>query len=204
MALQSDGCCKSIVLIALLLTILTVAVHAQRARGELRIEVRDSQGAAIACNAELVSQENQFHRSFQIASEGQYLAHDIPFGVYRLSVDAKGFAPWAEVLEVRAEVPTYVAVTLRLTPVTTQVEVSDSSTLVDPERTGTQYSIGTRTLAENLPAQPGRDLSDLVDDLPGWVYEANGVLHPRGSEYDVQYVVNGVPLTENRSPAFRW
>ena len=202
MALQSDGCCKSIVLIALLLTILTVAVHAQRARGELRIEVRDSQGAAIACNAELVSQENQFHRSFQIASERQYLAHDIPFGVYRLSVDAKGFAPWAEVLEVRAEVPTYVAVTLRLTPVTTQVEVSDSSTLVDPERTGTQYSIGTRTLAENLPAQPGRDLSDLVDDLPGWVYEANGVLHPRGSEYDVQYVVNGVPLTENRSPAF--
>jgi outer membrane cobalamin receptor len=42
----------------------------------------------------------------------------------------------------------------------------------------------------------------LVDDEPGWLYEANGVLHPRGSEYDVQYVVDGVPLTENRSPAF--
>src|SRR5256886_1816414 len=36
----------------------------------------------------------------------------------------------------------------------------------------------------------------------GWVYEANGVLHPRGSEYDVQFVVDGLPLTQNRSLAF--
>jgi outer membrane receptor for Fe3+-dicitrate len=27
-------------------------------------------------------------------------------------------------------------------------------------------------------------------------------LHPRGSEYDVQFVVDGLPLTQNRSPAF--
>ena len=39
-------------------------------------------------------------------------------------------------------------------------------------------------------------------EQPGWVYEANGVLHPRGSEYDVQFVVDGLPLTQNRSPAF--
>ena len=37
---------------------------------------------------------------------------------------------------------------------------------------------------------------------PGWLLEANGVLHPRGSEYDKQYVVDGIPVLENRSPAF--
>jgi hypothetical protein len=42
----------------------------------------------------------------------------------------------------------------------------------------------------------------LIDGQPGWLYEANGVLHPRGSEYAVQFVVDGVPLNENRSPAF--
>jgi hypothetical protein len=41
-----------------------------------------------------------------------------------------------------------------------------------------------------------------VSEQPGWLYEANGVLHPRGSEYDVQFVVDGLPLTQNRSPAF--
>jgi outer membrane cobalamin receptor len=32
--------------------------------------------------------------------------------------------------------------------------------------------------------------------------EANGILHPRGSEYQTQFVVDGIPLTDNRSPAF--
>src|SRR5439155_523521 len=49
---------------------------------------------------------------------------------------------------------------------------------------------------------PARELLDLVSEQPGWLYEANGVLHPRGSEYDVQFVVDGLPLTQNRSPAF--
>ncbi len=32
--------------------------------------------------------------------------------------------------------------------------------------------------------------------------EANGVLHPRGSEYQTLFVVDGIPMDENRSPAF--
>jgi hypothetical protein len=64
------------------------------------------------------------------------------------------------------------------------------------------YTIGAQTMAEQLPSQPGRGVLDAVDAQPGWVYEANGVLHPRGSEYDVQFVVDGLPVTENRSPAF--
>jgi hypothetical protein len=86
--------------------------------------------------------------------------------------------------------------------VATQVQVSDAATLLDPSRTGTVYAVGHETLGEVVATQPGRSLSDLVDDLPGWLYEANGVLHPRGSEYDVQYVIDGMPITENRSPAF--
>ena len=82
------------------------------------------------------------------------------------------------------------------------MEVSDAATLVDPSRTGTAYSVGRQTLGEAISVQPSRSLSDQVDDLPGWLYEANGILHPRGSEYDVQYVIDGVPVTENRSPAF--
>ena len=77
-----------------------------------------------------------------------------------------------------------------------------SATLVDPYRTGTQFSIGPQTLHETAASQPGRGLSDLVNELPGWVYESNGMLHPRGSEYDVQCVVDGLPLTQNRSAAF--
>lgn len=177
-------------------------LRAQSVRGELRIEVHDSQGAALPSAAELVSDGNQFRRDFQISGDAQYIAQNLPFGIYRLSIRAKGFALWTKAIEVRSEVPVHIAVTLGVAPVTTEVEVTDSVTLLDPNRTGTEFSIGHQALAENTAAQPGRELSDLVDSLPGWLYEANGVLHPRGSEYDVQYVLNGVPLTENHSPAF--
>jgi Carboxypeptidase regulatory-like domain len=197
---QHELRCHWVVLVILLA--ISEGVHAQRSRGELRIEVYDPHGATLAATAELASDGNQVRRTLQIAQDGRFVAQDLPFGIYRLSVRAKGFAPWTDLVTLRSEVPMNVAVTLGLARVTTQVEVTDSLTLVDPNRTGSQYTFGRQALVENMAVQPGRDLSDLVNELPGWTYEANGVLHPRGSEYDVQYVVNGVPLTENRSPAF--
>src|SRR5438105_3888656 len=175
--------------------------NAQRARGELRIEVHDPQGAAVPTQAELVSDANEFRRTFQVGADGHYALQDLPFGVYRLSVNTEGFAPWSGLVEVGSEVPVHISVTLALAAVATQVQVSDAATLVDPSRTGTVYPVGHETLGEVVATQPGRSLSDLVDDLPGWLYEANGVLHPRGSEYDVQYVIDGLPITENRSRA---
>jgi hypothetical protein len=180
----------------------STGVHALRARGEVRIEVHDPRSASVASTGELVSDGNQFRRNFHTDHDGRYVAQDLPFGVYRLSLNAEGFALWTDVIEIRSEVPKRVSVTLSLAPVRTQVEVTEPTTLVDPNGLGTQYAIGHQALSENITSQPGRDLSDLVNDMPGWLYEANGVLHPRGSEYDVQYVVNGVPVTENRSPGF--
>lgn len=188
----------------LLLLLLSGApiVHAQGERGELHIDIRDPQGATLSVTGELTSGATQYRRGFATGVDGHYVAQDLPFGVYRLSVNAAGFAAWTQLVEVRSELPVSVEVTLGLAGVKSQVEVSDAATLVDPNRTGAQYAIGKQWVRESIGAQPGRDLSDLVDDLPGWLYEANGVLHPRGSEYDVQYVVDGLPLTQNRSPAF--
>src|SRR5713226_4512803 len=175
---------------------------AQRVRGELRGEVHDPHGTPVPSPGELVSESNGFRRTFVAGSEGRYVAQDLPFGVYRLSLQAEGFAPWSDLVEIRSEVPVRVAVTLGVAPLTTRVEVNDSATLVDPYSTGSQYSIGRQMIEEHDAAQPGRELLDLVSEQPGWLYEANGVLHPRGSEYDVQFVVDGLPLTQNRSPAF--
>src|SRR3989475_9402310 len=176
--------------------------RAQRVRGELRLEVHDPHGAAVSPAGELISEANGIRRTFVAGPEGRYVAQDLPFGIYRLSLQAEGFAPWSDLVEIHSEVPVRVAITLGVAPVTTQVQVNDSATLVDPYSTGSLYSIGRQAIEEHDAAQPGRELLDLVAEEPGWVYEANGVLHPRGSEYDVQFVVDGLPLTQNRSPAF--
>ncbi len=202
MAMPIAGKTRRAVYLLLMILAAALAAHAQRARGELRLEVRDPQGAALAAKAELVCEANQVQRAFQVGADGRYTAQDLAFGIYRLSLASEGFAAWSNLVEIRSELPVRVAVTLGVAPVSTQVQVNDSATLVDPYRTGTIYSIGREAISEELSAQPGRDLLDLVAQQPGWLYEANGVLHPRGSEYGVQFVVDGLPMTQNRSPTF--
>ena len=175
---------------------------AQRLRGEVHLEVRDPGGAGVAAHGEILSEGNGFQRTLQIAADGHLLLQDLPFGVYRLRLTADGFAPWSGVVEVHSEVPVKLSVTLGVATVTTHVQVNDEITLVDPTRTGTLYTVGQKAIREEVSPQPGRDILNLVASQPGWLFEANGVLHPRGSEYDVQFVVDGQPQTQNRSPAF--
>ncbi len=178
------------------------AAQAQQQRGELRLEVHDSTGARLVSSVELVSEINQLRRMATTDAAGEYTALDLPFGLYRLSVSHQGFRTATQVVRISSEVPLHVSVTLGLAPLQSSFDVTDSATLLDPERSGSVNSVGSQAIAEHLPAQPGRGLLDLIDAQPGWLYESNGVLHPRGSEYDVQFVVDGVPLDENRSPAF--
>jgi len=80
-----------------------------------------------------------------------------------------------------------------------EIPVHCTATLLDPDQTGTVYHI-TREAPQPISA-PGRVVIDVVRTQPGWLVEANGVLHPRGSEYDTQVVVDGMPQFDNRSPA---
>jgi len=175
---------------------------AQRDRGELQIEVHDPQGAILTASGEISSEGNQFHLNFVIGDDGHYAIQDLAFGVYRVSVSHSGFVPAVQLVEIRSVVPQHLSMTLGLKPIETQVQVSETETLVDPSRTSEVYTIGSQTIGEQLSPQAGRGVLDVVDAQPGWLQEANGVLHPRGSEYDVQFVVDGLPMTENRSPGF--
>jgi TonB-dependent Receptor Plug Domain len=69
---------------------------------------------------------------------------------------------------------------------------------MDPDVPSSVMQIGSQQVQDRL----GRSVQDLVDSQPGWLYEGNAVLHPRGSEYQTQFVVDGIPLTDNRSPSF--
>jgi len=175
---------------------------AQRDRGELQIDVRDPQGATLTASGEVVSEGNQFHLNFDVGNDGHYAVQDLAFGVYRVSVSHSGFVPIVQLVEIRSMVPQHLSLTLGLRPVETQMQVSETETLVDTTRTSAVYTIGSQTIGEQVSPQAGRGVLDVVNAQPGWLEEANGVLHPRGSEYDVQFVVDGLPMTENRSPGF--
>ena len=74
--------------------------------------------------------------------------------------------------------------------------------MLDVHQSGAVSRVGREALEQRVAAWAGRSLADIVNTQPGWLLEANGILHPRGSEYQVQYVFDGLPVTDNRSPSF--
>ena len=175
---------------------------AQPNTGEVHLKVTDPAGLGVSASVEIVSDALQFRSTFTTDAQGSVVARRLAFGAYQVNVAAPGFAPFTGIVQVRSVVPSEFRVTLAVAAVQTQLTVRPGETLIDPSQTATASYIGTATLQRRLTALPGRALPDLVNTQPGWLLEANGILHPRGSEYQTQYVVDGLPLTENRSPAF--
>ena len=178
------------------------ALFGQSNTGELRLSVTDPSGLGVKSSVELVCEANQFQQSFETDDNGNLVAKRLAFGVYRLRVERSGFAVFTDSLEIRSAIPFAFAAKLSIAGPTTSVVVKDSDTLIDPYRTGTIYRIGTDMIETRVSSLPGRSLQDLINTQPGWLYEGNAVLHPRGSEYQTQFVLDGIPLTDNRSPSF--
>jgi outer membrane cobalamin receptor len=175
---------------------------AQSNTGELRIRVTDPSGLGVKSAVELVSEANQFQKTLTTDGAGDLVVKRIPFGVYRVQIDHPGFAGFRDSLEVRSAVALDYTAKLSIAAANTSVLVNDADTLIDPHRTGDINRIGSDMIQERVSSLPGRSLQDLVNSQPGWLYEGNAVLHPRGSEYQTQLVVDGIPLTDNRSPSF--
>jgi len=148
---------------------------------ELRLEVHDPHGIGRVASGELVSESPWFRRTFVAGPEGRYSCARSSVWSLPLSLQAEGFAaverfgrntlrgagargPW----------------TLGVAPVTKQVQVNDSATLVDPYSTGSLYSIGRQAIEEHDAAQPGARTVGPVSEQRVGCNEANGVLHPRG------------------------
>ena len=179
-----------------------LSAAAQSNDGELRLKVTDPSGLGVRCTVELLSEANQYRNALTTDADGTLIAKRLPYGIYQVQIHRKGFAPVSETVDIRSAVPANLDFRLTLAKVETSVTVSDSETLIDPYRAGSVNQIGSDTIQNRPASLPGRSLQDLVNSQPGWLYEGNAVLHPRGSEYQTQFVIDGIPLTDNRSPAF--
>lgn len=185
-----------------LLALFASALSGQTQTGELRIALTDSTGLPVHGSVSLVSEANEYSRTFNAESDGTVTAKRLPFGLYRTEARYEGLTSNSGLIEIRSAIPKSVKLVLGPAAIASTVYVNDASTLIDPNRTGTINRIGRETIRDRESSLPGRSIADLVVTQPGWLFEANGVLHPRGSEYQVQYVLNGVPLDDVRAPGF--
>ena len=176
--------------------------YGQANEGALHLVVTDATGHGLTAAVEIVSQSNQYARSLSTNPGGALDLAGLPFGLYSLNLHRDGFASVHSSIEIHSSIPTQLAVQMKVAPLTESVKVSATDTLLAVDQAGSVDEVGKDAIRQRLGSVPGRSLQDLVNTQPGWIFEGNAVLHPRGSEYQTQFVVDGIPLTDNRSPSF--
>ena len=182
--------------------LLALPLSAQSNAGELRLKVTGPDGLPLKALIDLSSDALQFRRSFSTDDSGNFVTRNLLFARYRLQVRSQSFSAYDGVIDIHSALPADYVIQLNIAALSTAVNVTAENTLLDPERTTSINHLDSKAIADRPASLPGRALPDLIDSQPGWLYEGNAVLHPRGSEYQTQFVVDGVPLTDNRSPSF--
>ena len=178
-------------------------LYGQTRLGRVVVQIQDESSTVVPGVTVFIA-SNQTHVSMNLLTNdwGEAVFQGLQFGAYRVAVDDSRFEPNTQDFLVSTEVSQSLLLRLKVRGFASQVTVSGFSPLVDPQKDSSSLYQGETQIRQRLASLPNRDFVDMVGSLPGWILEANGVLHPRGSEYQTQYVSDGVPMYENRSPGF--
>jgi len=157
-----------------------VVLLGQTNSGELRLKVTDPSGLAVKAPIQIIGEASQYRRVLSTDDQGTLTVQRLPDGVYQLQINMPGFAEVTQSVDVHSSIATEHSIQLKIVAQSESVTVSAVDTLINPEQAGSVSQLGADSVQNRVSSIPGRSIQDLVNSQPGWLYEGNAVLHPRG------------------------
>jgi hypothetical protein len=191
--------------ISILITLfLFQSLFAQARIGAVQGTVKDPSGALVRDARVTVTQPvTGYTQTVQTDQQGSFKLVNIPFNTYKLRAEAPGFQSAEQSIDLESTIPANIELSLSLVGATAAVTVTaDNSAILEQDRTSSDTDLNQTLLERPIGAAPSRAIESMVASAPGFVTDDNGRMHPRGSESQVQYVVDGVPVTDNMSAIF--
>ncbi len=184
--------------------LLTAAAVAQTIYGSVTGTVTDPQGNVIAgAIVSITNPVSGLNRQTTTNATGGFSFDDVPFGSYHVTVTAPGFSAMTADASVRSAVP------VSLSP---QLTVSSSVQTVNVDAGAEDVVSNTPTAHTDLDANalgtiPYQNTNGAVSSLltlatPGIAQDSNGIIHAQGEHQDVQFSVDGQPISDQQSRQF--
>ncbi|HUR37072.1 MAG TPA: TonB-dependent receptor [Terriglobales bacterium] len=171
--------------------------------GTVQGTVTDPSGAVVPnATVNLSSAISGYKQSTTTNETGFYKFSNVPFVTFTIHAEAPGFAHGDSTAELRSNVPLIINLTLAMKTSKQEVTVTETAAVLETTSASTHHDLDYMQLQKAPVVGAGRGVEALVQTVPGVVQDDNGRMHPRGSESQVQYVVDGVPITDNMSSAF--
>jgi hypothetical protein len=193
------------VLFAVQVAFLVAAVLAQTGNsGSIEGVVLDPSGKTVAnATVEITNAVSGLARTTNTAKDGTFRFTNVPFNPYHLTVNASGFAPASQDVEVRSSVSTRVDISLTLGVASTTVVVeSTGADLLETD--STFHTDVDRELFQNVPLESSSSsVSSLVTlTTPGVAADSNGLFHGLGDHAQNSFSLDGQPITDQQSKVF--
>ena len=194
--------CIAVALISLMMS----AAYGQSGgnSGSVSGVVTDPTGAVVPdAQVEIHNPVSQFSRSATTDGAGKFGFPNVPFNPYHVSVNATGFAPYAQDVEVRSTVPVTVSVGLKIAGSAQNVTV-EANTVDLLENEPTFHTDVDRGLFDKLPLESqSSSLSSLVTlASPGIAADSNGLFHGLGDHAENSFSLDGQPINDQQSKVF--
>ncbi|HEU4833860.1 MAG TPA: TonB-dependent receptor, partial [Pyrinomonadaceae bacterium] len=185
------------------LILLGPTAFSQARIGSVQGVVKDPGGALVPNATITVTQPvTGYRQTTQTDAQGSFKLVNIPFNTYKVRAEANGFQPAEESIDLETTVPLNLELSVTLEQTSAAVTITTGGAMLEPDRTSSDTDINQTILERPLGAAPSRAIESIVASTPGFVTDDNGRMHPRGSESQVQYVIDGVPVTDNMSAIF--
>ena len=185
------------------LLLLPQAITAQSNTGSIRGIVTDRSGAVIPnARLQLSNAITQYQQTTISDHQGAYRLLDVPLNDYTLTVEAPGFEPITRDLSVRSVLAQQVEVQLGIQSIRQEVDVQAARGLLEAEKTAPTTVLDRDWILRFPTAQPSRSAAAIIATAPGWTEDANGRLHARGLEAQIQYSIDGIPVTDTIADIF--
>jgi hypothetical protein len=184
--------------------IISITASAQTRIGTIEGTVKDPDGAVVAgATITLKQSVTGYQQTAQSDTDGSFRLINVPFNTYTVRVEAAGFQAVEQSIDLHSNVAYNLDLKLNVGQQAAVVNVTgDSAAMVEPDKTASDTDISQTLIERQAGATPSRGIEAIVASAPGIATDDNGRLHPRGSESQVQYVVDGVPITDNLSAIF--
>jgi hypothetical protein len=146
-------------------------LHAQQPTGEIRLQVKDSSGAAMEASGILRSVAGSAKREFRTDTHGAYRFRDVPYGSYHLEISKEGFATRSILLDVKSGTPILRTITMPVGAQSVKVDVVDTTPLAGTDLSIDQVAAPVQTATASEVENSGAlELGDFMNRRLNGVY----------------------------------
>jgi hypothetical protein len=164
--------------------------------------VADPTGAVVpGATVKIQNPVSQYERTSTTDSAGHFQFSNVPFNTYHMTVNATGFGPSVQDVNVKSTTPVLAPVTLAVGQAATTIEVTGQDLVNNAASMDTD--IDRQAFAEIPLESQSSSLSSLVTlSSPGITADSNGMFHGLGDHAENSFSVDGQAITDQQSKAF--